>query len=143
MISFDTHVHRLRCEVSDTYFAHKMSTIHTISLVTSAVAVAYIEASSEDMRVACEYETCVAVAAVTDSTDKVEDEGGNANANPYGNADDGKDGGADKGKVGSGGDGEDGGADDGKNGGADGGKVGSGGDGEDGGEGGHGDGITS
>ena len=38
--------------VNDTYFIHKMSTIHTTLLVTTAVAVSYIEASSEEMSVA-------------------------------------------------------------------------------------------
>ena len=97
----------------DTYFTHKMSTIQTTSLVTTAVAISYIEASSEDMRVASAYDTCVAVTAVTDCTDRVEDEG--ANANPYDNADDGEDGES----RGCGGDGEDGGADGSTDGGAD------------------------
>ena len=103
MISFDTHVHRPRCEVSDTYFAHKMSTIHTISPVTSAVAVAYIEASSEDMIVAFAEDTCLAMTVITDCADKVED--GVANANPYEDEDDGADGGT------RGSEGESGGAD--------------------------------
>ena len=92
MMSFDTHVHRPNSEVSDTYFTHKMSDIHTILLVTSAVAVSYIEASSEDMSVACADDNCVAMTVFTDCTDKVED--GGANANPYEYADDGAGGGA-------------------------------------------------
>ena len=79
-----------------------MSTIHTTSLVTTAVAVSYVEASSEEMSVACADDTCVAMTVITDCTDKVED--GGANANPYEYADDGADGGT----SGSGGDGEDG-----------------------------------
>ena len=70
-----------------------MSAIYTTLLVTSAVAVSYIEASSEDMSVACADDTCVAMTVITDCIDKVEDGGANANANPYGNADDGADGG--------------------------------------------------
>ena len=78
-----------------------MSTIHTILLVTTAVAVPYIEASSVEMSVACAYDTCVAMTVITDCADKVED--GGANATPYEYADDGADGGT----SGSGGDGED------------------------------------
>ena len=117
--------------VIDTYFTHKMSTIHTISPVTSAVAVAYIEASSEDMSMACADDTCVAMTVITDCTDEVED--GVANANPYGKADDGAGGGPRGSGDGIGG--ADGSGDDGK----DGGKVGSGVDGENRG----GDGVTS
>ena len=83
-----------------------MSTIHTILLVTSAVAVSYIEASSVEMSVACADDTCVAMTVITDCTDEVEDWG--ANANPYENADDGADEGKDGVGDGSGCDGEDG-----------------------------------
>ena len=55
-----------------------MSTIHTILVVTSAVAVAYIEASSEEMSVPCADDTCVAMTVIIDCTDKVEDGGANA-----------------------------------------------------------------
>ena len=82
-----------------------MSTIHTILVVTSAVAVAYIEASSEEMSVACADDTCVAMTVIIDCTDKVED--GGANATPYEYADDGADGGT----RGGGGNGEDEGGD--------------------------------
>ena len=110
-----------------------MSTIYTTLPVTSAVAVSYIEASSEDMSVACADDTSVAMTVITDCPNKVEE--GGANANPYGNADDRAGGGP----RGSG----DGSGDDGKDGGADGGKVGSGVDGEDEGADGRADGITS
>ena len=92
--------------VNDTYFIHKMSIIYIILLVTTAVAVSYIEASSEEMSVACVDDTCVAMTVITDCADKVEDE--EANATPYENADDGADEGEDGVGDGSGGDGEDG-----------------------------------